>query len=203
VAKESLCKPKETVRAELLLLQLAVKNIEYLSENVNLLDAEVERTLLETDGRLLLSVPGIGVTTAAEFYSEVGDLSNFEHAGQIIKKAGTNPKVIQSGGVEGFYGRISKQGNKHLRYIVYTIGKSLAQHNKDLRPYYEGLRNRGKHHRKAYIALGNKFIRIAFAMLKNRTIYETKDESYQYLRIIKEKLRHTKMKRFYEIISAI
>jgi len=202
VAKESLCKPKEQVRAELLLLRLAIQNIENLNENVKLLDAEIERTLLETEGRLLLSVPGIGVTTAAEFYSEVGDLSNFEHAGQIIKKAGTNPKVIQSGGIEGFYGRISKQGNKHLRYIVYTIGKCLAQHNKDLRPYYEGLRNRGKHQRKAYIAIGNKFIRIAFAMLKNRMVYETKDESYQYLRMMREKLRHTDIKKFHEIISA-
>jgi hypothetical protein len=33
-----------------------------------------------------------------------------------------------------------------------------------LRPYYERLKDRGKHSRKAYIALGNKFIRIAFSI---------------------------------------
>jgi hypothetical protein len=202
IARESLCKPKETVRPELLLLRMALQNIEYLNENIKVLDKEIEKVLLETDGRLLLSIPGIGVITAAEFYSEVGDLSNFEHAGQIIKKAGTNPMVIQSGGLQGFYGRISKQGNKHLRFIVYTIGKCLAQHNNDLSSYYDKLRERGKHQRKAYIALGNKFIRIAFSMLKNRTVYETKDESYEYLKIMKEKLRHTKMKDFYRLITA-
>lgn len=202
VARESLCKPKETVRPELLLLKMALQNIEYLNENIKVLEKEIEKVLLETDGRLLLSIPGIGVITAAEFYSEVGDLSNFEHAGQIIKKAGTNPIVIQSGGLQGFHGKISKQGNKNLRFIVYTIGKSLAQHNKDLRSYYNKLRDRGKHQRKAYIALGNKFIRIAFSMLKNRIVYETKDESYEYLKMMKEKLRHTKMKDFYQLISA-
>ncbi|MDT8858903.1 IS110 family transposase [Alkalihalobacillus sp. MEB130] len=202
VARESLSRPKDEVRAELLLLNLALKNIGYLNESVKLLNKEIEQVLLQTEGRLLLSVPGIGVTTAAEFYSEVGDISHFDHAGQIIKKAGTNPIVIQSGGLEDFYGRISKQGNKHLRFIVYTIGKGLAQHNKDLRPYYEELRNRGKHQRKAYIALGNKFIRIAFAMLKNRMVYETKDQSYQYLKMMKDKLRYTKMSTFYEIVTA-
>lgn len=166
------------------------------------MDREIERILLETDGRLLPSIPGIGVTMAAEFYSEVGDVLAFEHAGQIIKKAGTNPIVIQSGGLEGFYGKISKQGNKNLRYVVYNIGKSLAQHNKDVRPYYENLRARGKHQRKAYIALGNKFIRIAFAMLKNRTVYQTNDESYQYLQMMKKKLQHTKMAEFTRIVSA-
>ena len=202
VARESLCRPKEEVQAELLLLRLALKNMEHLNETVKLLDREIEHVLLQTEGRILLSIEGVGVITAAEYFSEVGDISHFDHAGQIIKKAGTNPIVIQSGGVEGFYGRISKQGNKHLRFIIYTIGKSLAQHNKDLRPYYEHLRDKGKHQRKAYIALGNKFIRITFAMLKNGTIYKSKNESYQYLKMMKEKLRHTSMSEFYKIVTA-
>lgn len=158
VAKESLCRPKRGVRAELLLLKLALPNIQNLNANIKVLDREIERILLETDGRLLLSIPGIGVIMAAEFYSEVGDVLAFEHAGQIIKKAGTNPIVIQSGGLEGFYGEISKQGNK--------------------------------------------FIRIAFAMLNSRTVYQINDESYQYLRMKKAKLRHTKMSEFSRIISA-
>jgi hypothetical protein len=31
-------------------------------------------------------------------YAEMGDISDFEHAGQLIKLAGTNPIVKQSGG---------------------------------------------------------------------------------------------------------
>lgn len=202
VADQSIVKPKEELAPELLLLRMAIQDLKRLDENVRILEKEIEGKLLQTDGRLLLSVPGIGVVTAAEFYSELGDLSNYEHAGQLIKKAGTNPIIIQSGGTEGFYGRISKQGNKNLRFMVYTVGKLLAQHNPDLRPYYEGLKARGKHARKAFIALGNKFIRIAFSMLKNKKPYESKQKEYTIFQEIKKKLRYTKMNTYLSIALA-
>ncbi|MFY0546351.1 sigma 54-interacting transcriptional regulator, partial [Brevibacillus sp. H7] len=109
---------------------------------------------LQTDGRLLLSIPGIAVVTAAEAYAEMGDVSQYENPHQIIKKAGTNPVVIQSGGGKGYYGAISKQGNEHLRYVVYTAGKCLSLHNTELRPFYERLKEKGKHARKIHIAMG-------------------------------------------------
>ncbi|WP_045522489.1 IS110 family transposase [Neobacillus niacini] len=193
VAEQSIVKPKETVAPELFLLRMAIQDLKRLDENVKILEKEIERALLQTDGRLLLTVPGIGVVTAAEFYSEIGDISHYEHAGQLIKKAGTNPIIIQSGGTEGFYGRISKQGNKNLRFVVYTVGKLLAQHNQDLRPYYEGLKARGKHARKAFIALGNKFIKIAFSMLKHKKPFESKQKGYSILQEVKKKLQHTKL----------
>jgi transposase len=202
VAEQSIVKPKETVAPELLLLRMAIQDLKRLDENVKVLEKEIERALLQTDGRLLLTVPGIGVVTAAEFYSEIGDISHYEHAGQLIKKAGTNPIIIQSGGTEGFYGRISKQGNKNLRFIVYTVGKLLAQHNQDLRPYYEGLKARGKHARKAFIALGNKFIKIAFSMLKHKKPFESKQKGYSILHEIKKKLQHTKMNTYLNIALA-
>lgn len=202
VAEQSIVKPKEDMRAELLLLSLAIQDLKRLDENVKVLEKEIEETLLETDGRLLLTVSGIGVITAAEFYSELGDISQYEHAGQLIKKAGTNPIIIQSGGTEGFYGRISKQGNKHLRFMVYTVGRCLAQHNKDLRPYYEKLKARGKHARKAIIALGNKFIRIAFAMLKQHKPFESKQQGYSILKEIKKKLHYTNFNTYLNIALA-
>jgi transposase len=196
VAQASIVKPKKEIKAELLLLKMAIQDLKRLNENINLLEKEIEQILLQTDGRLLLGVQGIGVVTAAEFYSELGDISHYDHAGQLIKKAGTNPIIIQSGGAKGFYGRISKQGNAHLRFMVYTVGKSLAQHNPDLRPYYEKLKERGKHARKAFIALGNKFIRIAFSMLKQKKPYESKQTDYSIFEEIKKKLRYTKLNEY-------
>jgi transposase len=202
VAKQSIIRSKEEVTAELLLLRLAIQDLRRLDENVRVIEKEIEQMLLQTDGRLLLTVPGIGVVTAAEFYSELGDISHYAHAGQLIKKAGTNPIIIQSGGVQGFYGRISKQGNKNLRFMVYTVGKCLAQHNRDLHPYYKKLLDRGKHPRKAFIALGNKFIKIAFSMLKHKKPYESKQADYSYFEEIKKKLVYTKMKDFLTIVLA-
>src|SRR5690606_15416697 len=72
VAEQSIVKSKEELSAELLLLQLAIQDLKRLDENVSILEKEIEVALLETDGRLLLTVPGIGVTTAAEFVSHSG-----------------------------------------------------------------------------------------------------------------------------------
>jgi transposase len=202
VAEHSIVKAKCDLSAELLLLQLAIKDLKRLNETITILEKEIEHVLLQTEGRLLLTVPGLGVVTAAEFYSELGDISNYENAGQLIKKAGTNPIIIQSGGTRGYFGRISKQGNKHLRFIVYTVGKSLAQHNKDLKPFFDRLRDKGKHARKAYIAMGNKFIKIAFSMLKHHKPYRSDQANYSYLSEIKKKLHHTKTTEFLKIVLA-
>ena len=56
-----------------------------------------------TDGKLLLTVPGFGLVSAAELYNEIGDVAQYDYPGQIIKKAGTNPIMKQSGGGQGLW----------------------------------------------------------------------------------------------------
>jgi transposase len=193
VAKRSLARPKEELRPELLILGMKIEELRQLDKHIACLEKEIEHTLLQTNGHLLLSVRGIGVVTAAEFYSELGDISQFENPNQLIKKAGTNPIVIQSGGGKGYFGKISKQGNKNLRFIVYTVGKSLVQHNQDLKPFFTRLKDKGKHPRKVYIAVGNKFIKIAFSMLRNNQPFRSKQEGYSILDEYKKKLQYTKI----------
>lgn len=193
VAKRSLSRPKEELRPELLILKMKIEELKQLDKHIACLEKEIEHTLLQTNGHLLLSVRGIGVVTAAEFYSELGDISHYENPNQLIKKAGTNPIVIQSGGGRGYFGKISKQGNKNLRFIIYTVGKSLAQHNQDLKPFFTRLKEKGKHPRKIYIAMGNKFIKIAFSMLRNNQPFQSKQRDYSILTEYKKKLQYTKM----------
>ena len=60
--------------------------------------------------------------TGAELYAEMGDISDFDHAGQLIKMAGTNPIVKQSGGKKpSYYVYFSKQGRRTFRNIAYQI----------------------------------------------------------------------------------
>lgn len=193
VAKQSLTRPKEELRPELLILKMKLEGLKQLDKNIERLEEEIEHVLLQTDGHLLLSVRGIGIVTAAEFYSELGDLSQYDNPNQLIKKAGTNPIVIQSGGGRGYFGKISKQGNRNLRFIVYTVGKCLAQHNQDLKPFYTRLKEKGKHPRKIYVALGNKFIKIAFAMLRDKQPFQSNQDGYNLIDEYKKKMRYTKI----------
>jgi Transposase and inactivated derivatives len=188
IAKESLAPDEQTLRPELMLLHMKLQDLRAFDVKIATLDREIESLLLQTDGRLLLTVPGLGVSTASELYSEIGNVSDYQHAGQLIKKAGTNPIVKQTGGSAGSYRKISKQGNSHLRYVTYLAGRSLCLHNEDLKPFYERLKSRGKHERAIFVAMGNKMLKIAFAMLRDTQPFHSSMPSYRLLQEINKKL---------------
>ncbi|WP_231578370.1 transposase [Paenibacillus sp. FSL H7-0357] len=189
VAAESLSSDEQTLRPELLLLRMKLQDLRAFDAKIDTLEQEIEALLLQTDGRVLLTVPGLGVSTAAELYAEIGDVSHYTHAGQLIKKAGTNPVVKQTGGSAGSYGKISKQGNSHLRYVAYLAGRSLCLHNPDLKPFYERLKSRGKHPRSIFVAMGNKMLKIAFAMLRDKKPFLSTKPSCPFAKEINKKLR--------------
>ncbi|XEC95042.1 transposase [Paenibacillus tarimensis] len=136
IADQSLSRNPDELRPELMLLQMKLRDLQAFDAKIETLEQEIESLLLQTDGQLLLTVPGLGVNTAAELYAEMGDVSQYSNASQLIKKAGTNPIIKQTGGGKGSYRSISKQGNDHLRYVVYLAGRNLCMHNKDLKPFY-------------------------------------------------------------------
>jgi len=189
VAEQSLAPDECTLRPELMLLRMKMQDLRSFDAKINTIEKEIEDLLLQTEGRLLLSVPGLGVSTAAELFAEIGDVSHYRHAGQLIKKAGTNPVVKQTGGRSGTYGKISKQGNSHLRYVVYLVGRSLCLHNQDLKPFYERLKGRGKHERAAFVAMGNKMLKVAFAMLRDGQAFRSSEPSFQLAKEINKKLQ--------------
>ena len=172
--------------------------MELIDYQIKRLEREIEDLFVQTEGAVTLSVPGIGLITGAELYAEMGDTSDFDHAGQLIKMAGTNPIVKQSGDRKPSYYAVSKQGRRPFRNIVYQIGRSLAVNNPEMKQKYIALKERGKHPRQAYIALGNRMIRLAFSMIKHQTLYRTDQSNYVLFDQINKKLHSTNVTRFYE-----
>jgi len=188
-AEESISKPKEMLVAELLLLRLKLDEYELIHRQIAELEEVIEELLLETDGGILLSIPGVATTLAAELTAEMGNLENFTSADQLIKMAGTNPIVKQSGGKKPSHFAISKQGRAPFRCVVFLIGRSVAINNPEMNRRYHQLKKRGKLTGQAYIALGNKILRIAFAMRKHQTLYESQQPDYILKKVIASKLR--------------
>jgi transposase len=202
-ANQAVARPLEELGPEIFILKMKLQDLDKLNKNIAALEKEMEPLLLESDGKLLLTVPGIGLVTAAELYSEIGDITQYDNPGQIIKKAGTNPIMKQSGGGNGYFGRISKQGNPHLRYVIYNVGRCLSMHNKDLLPFVERLKEKGKHSRKVFIALGNKFIKIAFAMLRDKKPYISKQPVFNIVHEINKKLTYSCLLKHTKTVLAV
>jgi len=155
-------------------VKFRLKQLEILEKQNASLEFEMEKMLVESPAILLLSIKGINIITAAEFIAEIGSIFNYTYNRQLVKLAGINPVLAQSGGKNAKAFQISRQGNPALRYIVTLIGKNLCSKacwNSYFIDYYERLHQKGKTPCQIYAAAGNKFLRIAFAMLKNQTLF--------------------------------
>jgi transposase len=158
-ARQSVSKPKGFLQAEVLLLQLKLDEYELLSTQSVQLKAEIEHLLLQTDGGILLSIPGVGVTTASELTAEIGDISKFTRPEQLIKMAGTNPIVKQSGGKRATTHQISKQGRADFRSAIYRAGRCMVRQNPAMHEKYKEMKEKGKKIGQVYIALGNRLLK--------------------------------------------
>lgn len=163
----------EDLEIELLVLKMKLNDLEQAKQKITSLEQVIETLLIQTPGVLLLSVPEIGLISASEFTAEVGPIEQYTNPGQIIKKAGTNPLVKQTGGGDPVYGSISKQGNPCLRSAIHSIGFSLAAGRTN--PYFKAfavrLKEKGKKGSQIWIATGNKFIKVAFALLRDKKLF--------------------------------
>ncbi|MEU0041023.1 IS110 family transposase [Streptomyces sp. NPDC006333] len=136
-----------------------------------ILAARIEE-LLEAHplSQVLISMPGIGVRTAARILVDVGDGSGFATAGHLAAYAGLAPATRRSGSsIRSEHP--SKRGNRQLKRAFYLAAfASLSQ--PDSRAYYDRKRREGKHHVAAIICLARRRTDVLFAMLRDGTFYQ-------------------------------
>ena len=70
-----------------------------------------------------------------------------------------------------FKGHINRNGDAHLRSLLYVIAFASIRCNSACKEMYERLRARGKSGKVAIVAVANKLIRLAFAVVTNNRPY--------------------------------
>lgn len=157
-------------------IKSCLEEIEFCLRQLKATEQEMSEKLSQTGLKLnLLSIPGIGVVTAARFLGEVGDLSRFEHPSQLIKLAGFNLKGNTSGDKETSQTKITKRGRSRLRCLLYQAALIAAAKNPQLKALYQYFRSRQKNPLKtnqALIAIANKIVRVIFALAKKNEYYD-------------------------------
>lgn len=117
------------------------------------------------------TIPGIGIISAAGIYSEIGELSRFNTADQLVAFAGLDVSRYQSGESD-VTGKMVKHGSSYLREYLMNVAESSLIHNPSLYEYYLKKRNEGKAHRVALSHVAKKLIRIIFSLEKNNTYFD-------------------------------
>jgi transposase len=158
----------ECVREEIAHLDWLIANIE---ERIRRhVDTHEE---LKANRDLLISIPGIGNTAAAEILGYLGDLSQFDNPRQVVAHLGIAPKEKQSGTSVHGKPQICRTGLKELRRALYLpVVGAATRFNPVLKRFYDRLIAAGKNKKVAIIACMNKLIHIIWGILKNRRPFD-------------------------------
>lgn len=152
---------------------------ESLAGHLTYLDAEIVRTEkmirshidthpgLRAQRDLLLSIPGIGETTAAKLLSEIMDVKLYESARQLAAFAGLAPRLHESGSSVRRKARMSKTGTPRLRKALYFPAVVAIRHNSHVRAMSVRLKERGKCPMQIIGAAMRKLVHLAYGVLKS------------------------------------
>ncbi len=89
----------------------------------------------------LLPIRGIGLYTALLIVAEIGEPWRFQNGRQVGAYAGLTARVSQSGD-HCFYGNISKQGSKWLRWSLGQVAMKVLPGDPELKRFYTRIRKR-------------------------------------------------------------
>jgi transposase len=122
---------------------------------------------LRTQRDLLLSIPGIGETTAAKLLGEIMDVKLYDSARQLAAFAGLVPRLHESGSSVRRKARLSKIGAPRLRKALYFPAIVAMRHNPHIRVMSERLKERGKCPMQIIGAAMRKLVHLAYGVLKS------------------------------------
>lgn len=150
------------------------QTIKFLRKQISKLEDEITHLSNKEFKRqmeLLTSIKGIGENIASALIMATGGFTYFSNAKQISRFLGLCPTYQQSGTSVNFKGHINRNGDTHLRSQLYIVAVASIKCNAACRDTFVRLRERGKSGKAAIIAVANKLIRIAFAVVTNNRPY--------------------------------
>ncbi len=115
--------------------------------------------------RRLTSIQGISTTIATALIEVTSGFAQFHSAKALAKYIGVVPVIYQSGKSQTTKG-ICKTGDPQLRSLLYMASWSAIRYNKPCQQLYQRLKAAGKAPKVALIAVVNKLLRQAFAVVK-------------------------------------
>lgn len=122
----------------------------------------------------LATIPGIGPITATALASSITDPDMFRSGRELAAWIGLVPRQTSTGGRERL-GRISKQGDQYLRWLLVAGAMTVIRHAKRRGvthlPWLADLIAR-KPVKVAAVALANKVARVVWALMKSGQDYQ-------------------------------
>jgi len=134
------------------------------------LDRQVEEEVKRRPQAMKLRThPGVGPVTALAMVLTLGPAQRFADGRKLSSYLGLIPSEHSSGGRQQL-GRISKQGNPFLRFLLVEAGQTAARYDAELGRFYRRLAIR-KHRALAKVAVARKLGVRLYLMLREDWTY--------------------------------
>jgi transposase len=152
-------------------VESALRLLDALEAEVAIADTEVaEETLGDERVQRLMTIPGVGATTAFALVAVIGDVGRFPRPNQLVGYLGLDPRVRQSGDRPAHTGHISRQGQAHARGLLVEAAHSAIRTPGPLRAFHERTRAR-RGPQIAAVAVARKLAILAWHLLHSGTEY--------------------------------
>lgn len=158
---------KQALKTINLMINQAKQQITLIEDTIVL---KVKKTF-DQELELIISVPGIGIKTAIALLVATDAFSKFENGKQVASYVGICPRIYQSGSSIMGKGHITKMGDHRIRTLLYMGACSAKKYNTACKDLYDRLVEKGKPKKLALIAVANKLIKQAFAVVTQNKMY--------------------------------
>ena len=160
----------EIPEPDFMILKNYLDLIDELNKKIKELEAEIsKRAVIDKDIILLKTIPGIGDFTAFIIKAEIDNVERFISKEKFTSYIGLIPSVHQSG-LKSYTGRITKQGNKFLRWALTEAAHIAIKHSPYFRYYYNKLKGI-KGSNSATIAVARRMAEVCYVLLKEKRAY--------------------------------
>lgn len=156
--------------------QRALKDYLHLVDTINQLLEPLERKLrsLSQDRclpiQLLKTLPGVGPILSQIIFAETGDIGRFYSSSKYTAYLGIVPSLHQSGKIYRS-GRITKEGNKYLRWAFIEAAQKAIHNDTYLAQFFSKISFK-KGRNVAIVAVARKLATYAYWILKEQKPFE-------------------------------
>jgi len=129
--------------AERAQLEATLRVHEAIEAEITLADRRLAEAAL-ADERVdrLMSLPGVGATTALSLVALIGDITRFRRPPKLVGYLGLDPRIHQSGERAAWMGSISRAGHAHSRSLLVEAAHAAVGGPGPLRAFFRRVQRR-------------------------------------------------------------
>jgi len=154
------------------ILKINIKELVRLNSIVTSFEEKMNK-ILETleEYNFLKTIPRAGIVSISALLGYSGGLNNFKNTRELLKYLGMNTYEISSGVHKGKR-KLSKRGPSIVRAKFYLLAcNNLTSPKSIYSKIFNDMKSAGKESMVILVAFACKFIKIAYAVVKNKTEY--------------------------------